>query len=248
MRLYKNFDEAQNEIKREFREMAIEVNTPYHEDKYDNDDRYFTLELLNYGYTILNPELRATSLDTSPFTHLEWLDWLSGIYGSPMNPGSSYMDLPGMDSFLEVGGRPTDGETNAEELAERTDDLALFSYTYSERLAIRQQVFHIIRELRRDQASRQLYISIWDPNQDAERIGSRRVPRTLGYHFVERSGRVHLTHLMRSSEFSTHFSHDIWLATKLLYFVCDKAGKTPGRLAHFINSFHIYKKNVATML
>lgn len=248
MRFFRDFPEALKEIKRDFKEMGIEVQNHYHEDKHNNDDRYFTIELLNYGYTIVEPKLDDFDTHDHYFASAEWNDRVSGIWGNPLNPGTSYYDSPELKSFLELGGNPSDGETDVEELAEKTNDVALFSYTYSERLAIRCQVFHIIRELRRNPTSRQLYISIWSPDQDAERIGRRRVPGTLGYHFVERSGRVHLTHLMRSCEFGTHFSNDVWLAIQLLHFICGQTGKTPGRYSHFINSFHVYKKNFATML
>lgn len=248
MRIFRDFLEARREIKRDFQEMGIEVETHYHEDKHNKDDRYFTVELLNYGYTITEPKLEDIFTYDYDYASAEWSDRLSGIWGNPLNPGTAYLEGPKLSSFLEVGGNPLDGETDAEELAEKTNDVALLSYTYSERLALRCQVFHIIRELRRNPTSRQLYISIWSPDQDAERVGRRRVPGTLGYHFVERAGRVHLTHLMRSCEFSTNFSNDIWLAIQLLHFICGQAGKTPGRYSHFINSFHIYKKNFATVL
>lgn len=251
MRIFKNFQEMLSEVKRDLKEMGLDINNVGFQDKYAIGEEYQTLELLNYGYTVLEPKLSALPGISHEWCEQEWYDRMNGARGNALNPGTAFLDRSGDQAdlinwtdMLEIEGKPQSFGVNAVKEAELKKDLALFSYTYPERLAIQQQVYRVIRELKRNPLSRQLYISVWDPNQDADRIGRRRVPCTLGYHIMERKGRVDITYLMRSCEFGTHFQNDVWLALRLMHFICEQTQKVPGRFSHFINSFHIYKKNV----
>lgn len=217
MRLFDNFTETLSEVRRDLAEMSVNQ------------------ELLNYGYTVRLPRLEDLPGLDGVWAAAEWIDRLNGVHSLPSNPGTSYLKKE------ELREKFTEMETEAES----QHDMAVFPYTYSERLAIRQQVFRVIRELSRDKASTDCYVSIWDPSQDAQRIGCSGVPRSLGYHFVERAGRVHLTHLLRFSSFGTHFQDDAWLALKLLHFVCGETGKDPGRFSQFINVLSCNKGDIA---
>jgi hypothetical protein len=93
-----------------------------------------------------------------------------------------------------------------------------FDYTYSERLGFL-------------------------PN-DLAVAGKKRVPCTLGYHFIYRGGKLHCTYFMRSCDFITHYQNDLYLCKKLLDYVAGNVGVNPGQITHTVNSLHCYKKDV----
>lgn len=240
MRIFKSFTEAKNEIRRDLKEMGLAVANSHMQDKVGQFD---TLELNNYGYTVLAPR-EGDLTPTTPWCHQEWTDRLAGIYGNASNPGTAFRTrkdkFMNWDEFLENNGEPVPLGAEPEELGLRS-----FSYTYSERFALKQQVMRIIWELKKNPLSRQLYISMWDPTTDSERIGYRRVPCSLGWHFLYRENALHMTYTMRSCDFATHFDNDCWLAFRLQEFIARAAHMPVGRFSHFINSFHVYTKDVA---
>jgi thymidylate synthase len=221
MRIYKDFKEALNEIKRDLAEMGILVHPHTYQDKWvaDNPD-FDTLELQNYIYVVLNP--RPEDLEpTQPWADKEFDERISGI---PHNPGKAWAERAEVwKEFLEADGK--------------------FSYTYSERMWY--QLNKLIREAKDNPDSRQLYLSIWNPKLDIFNIGGwRRVPCSLGYLFQIREEQVNMTYLMRSCDFVTHMVNDIYLATKLLHYFASQVGKPVGRFTHYIGSLHIFQKDV----
>lgn len=116
------------------------------------------------------------------------------------------------------------------------------NFAIAERLDTDKQVYNTIRELRQNSASRRLHISLWDPDKSTG--GPQRPSRTLGYSFVERGGRLHITHLMRSCQFGPCFKDDVKVAYWLLQHICGQAQKVPGRYTHFINSLYVYKEDL----
>ena len=53
-----------------------------------------------------------------------------------------------------------------------------------------------------------------------------------------------MTYTMRSCDFVSHWTNDVWLAMHLLEFVAQSANLEEGTFCHFINSFHVYEKDV----
>ena len=255
MRIFKDFPEAFGEIARDLREMGIHVENKMMQDK---GGSFPTMELYNYGFTVLEPKLRHLKI-TRDWCDAEWQDRYAGIMGDGLNPGTSWIkrsdDHMIWADYLEVGGTPLPNGVLPDEHKEQNrephdaDNIdwepELFAYTYSERFAMNQQVLRIIRELRRNPLSRQLYVSLWDPNHDCERLGRRRVPCSLGWHFLYRNDELAITYTMRSCDFVTHFHNDCWLSLKLLRLVAAAANIPAGRFSIFINSFHVYRKDVA---
>lgn len=248
MRIFRTFPEAIEEIKRDLKEMGIKVDNTHMQDKVGS---FPTFELMNYGFTVLEPKLEDLN-PTQPWADREWEDRLEGILGSPTNPGRAYVSRSDehMDwgDFLELGDRPIpEGVSMMDFILQHPHldhERAKLSYTYSERLSMGSQVLQVIRELHRNPDSRQLYVSMWDPNKDIERIGIRRVPCSLGWHFLKRQNQLNITYSMRSCDFVTHFQNDCWLTLKLLDYVCTISGIPVGRYSQFINSFHVYQKDV----
>lgn len=249
MRIFKNFVEARGEIARDLKEMGVKVRGKSMQDK---EGDFPTLELDNYGYTVTHPS-RLDLLPTMPWCEVEWQDRLNAIMGNVSPLGTSWLERSDrhMDwsRFIEYNGRPLPMYTTLDKIRELEPEAAgdpiRLAYSYGERLALNDQVLKVVRELRRNGPSRQLFVSMWDPNHDPDRIGNRRVPCSLGWHFMKRDGKVNMTYIMRSCDFVTHWQNDVWLALKLLDLICHMTKNERGRFSQVIFSFHVYEKDVA---
>lgn len=226
MRIYKNINDAMGEIKRDLAEMGIRVYPATYQNKdIKNNPNFETLEIQNYIYTIFHPQL-------SDFKHDIWADAefheriRNQIGGEVIvNPGEAYKLRPEVwEQFLNENGQ--------------------FDYTYCERMSQFNALDRIIDRIKTDKDSRQLFLSIWQPS-DIEKIGGKaRIPCSLGYLFQVRGGELHMTYLMRSCDFATHFDNDIYLANRLLDLVARHTGYPVGNFTHWIASLHIYKKDI----
>lgn len=223
VRVYQNFKEAKNEIKRDLNELGTEVFAGYQSKQVDRE-AFTTKELQNYDYRVLQPRLVDLEPPVPEWVDAEWCERLEGIEGRPVNPGEAYKLRRELWDDLMEGDR--------------------FAYTYSERFAL-AEVPLMIRKFRQNLESRQIYVSIWFPDVDVQNIGVKRVPCTLGYHFMLRNGRLDITYYMRSSDFSTHFDNDCFLAIRLQEYVAWKLEVPLGNFTHVINSLHVYAKDVA---
>lgn len=222
-RMFHNFAEAQNEIMRDLAELSVVVQPETMQDKFVGDDPDFeTRELSNYTYTVLDADYRQVDGVHSDWLQQEWEDRLVG----DLNPGQAWKTRKEVwEEFLE--GRQYGGR---------------FSYTYSERMG-GAHIQRVIDELAEHPHSRQLWLPVWWP-VDETRRGERRVPCSLGYHFLNRSGELHVTYMMRSCDFITHYANDVALACALNEYIADKAGLKRGTFTHFVGSLHVYAKDV----
>lgn len=224
MRLYKSYPEALNEIKRDLAEMGTRIHPATVQDKnVKNDPDYDTLELQNYGYTILEPDVSQLE-PTQPWADAEWAERRQGIEGSPVNPGKAWeLRAEVWKEFITVGGD--------------------FDYSYSERLHSYNQVNEVIKRIHTDPDSRQLFISLWNPSDIVYIGGLGRVPCTLGYLIQVRGGEVHLTYLQRSADFVTHFHNDLFMSRKLQEYIAFRVNLKPGRFTHWVGSLHMFRKD-----
>ena len=232
MRIYLDCKEMYEEIKRDLSEMGTLVKPKTMQDKnVEGNQEYWTKELQNYSYSLLNP----SSLEISKFLPVskEWADMEfeervlnpKNNHGKTVNPGEAYkLRKEVWEEFLHNG---------------------KFSYTYNARIWKNDQIETIINRIKEDPDSRQLWLSIWDPGIDPNRIGGvGRVPCSLGYNFQVRNGKLNMHYLMRSSDFSTHFSNDVYLAIKLLEWVSEQVKIPVGMFSHTMFSLHVYLKDV----
>lgn len=220
-RIFTNFKEAYEEVKRDLKEMGIVAHPHSYQDVDVSDKPEFkTYELQNYTYTVTQPKLE----DFSPNQPWADLEFNERVCGHAINPGNAWKSRRKVwQSFLH------DGE---------------FAYTYAERLAPQLEKF--LDELRRNPESRQIFISIWDPEIDPDSLGGiSRVPCSLGYLVQVRQGTLNLTYLMRSCDFATHFQNDAYLAVKLMNWLAERVGQKPGTFTHFIGSMHVFHKDVS---
>lgn len=221
MRIYTDFKIALNEIKRDLAEMGIDVHPQTMQDKFvANDEAFATKELQNYIYTVVDACDSLSQLNpVQPWADYEFLE---RINGQQQNPGTAWRYRDEVwNEFLHDG---------------------KFSYSYGERIG--DQISTLANELMIHPDSRQIYLSIWNPELDPYRIGGKqRVPCSLGYLFQVRGGKLHITYFMRSCDFATHMQNDMYLATKLMKYMSDLIDVKPGNFTHFIGSLHIYKKD-----
>ena len=243
MRIYTNFKEAVNEVRRDLKEMGIRVHPKTYQDKYvANDPDFSSLELQNYIYTVTSPDPSHLVVDES-WANAEFVERVLGGEGpqnKPVNPGEAWkLRRDVWEQFLECP--ETCGELDEECPSEC--GLRRFAYTYSERMWF--QYRPLLEEMVDNPESRQLYLSIWDPYRDIGNLGGvSRVPCSLGYLFQIRRGQLNMTYLMRSSDFATHFQNDVYLAVKLQEYFSEKVHIPKGYFTHFIGSLHVFQKDV----
>lgn len=220
-RFFRDFAEAEHEIRRELAERSIEVQPETMQDKVVAEDAQFlTKEIQNFQYTVTNPRLADLS-PTQPWADQEFIERISG---TKANPGTAYKARSEVwDEFLEQDGR--------------------FAYSYPERIS--SGLSDVVEELKLHPNSRQLFVAIWDRVADPMRRGRRRVPCSLGYYFLFRQSRLDITYSMRSCDFITHWQNDVYLARKIQEYVAKRAGMEPGHFTQIVYSLHVYAKDVA---
>jgi len=100
----------------------------------------------------------------------------------------------------------------------------------------------IVVRLNNNLLTRQAYLPIWFPEDTGAPEGER-VPCTLGYHFMVRQGKLHLTYHMRSCDFMRHWRDDVYMAVRLAQTTCDRMLHEVelGELTMHIGSFHIFE-------
>lgn len=189
--------------------------------------------------------------------NLPWAEdhLLERVSGYPLNPPPSHKNWPftqaGHKAFVDAGG--------------------LFSHTYPERFwpkhagdwEARQgclsahgdwcdrrgirfkygDLADVISRLMNNPLTRQAYLPVWFPEDTGAPAGER-VPCSLGYLFMIRNGKLHITYHIRSCDFMRHFRDDVYMAIRLGQWVRDQInlpGVDMGELTMHIGSFHIFQ-------
>ena len=236
MRIYINAEEMIEETKRDLAEMGIVVRPATMQDKYvkGNPD-YETRELQNYSYCLLEAKSQDIPGVIQPWADAEFLERITdpflrapdGELSEPhfLNPGKAWeLRKEVWTEYLHEG---------------------KMAYTYNELIWNNDEVTNIINRLKEDPDSRQLWISLWNPDKDPDFLGGvSRVPCSLGYGLQVRDGKLNLHYVMRSCDFATHFRNDVYLAIKFLEWVAEKTGYPVGSFTHTIFSLHVYNKDV----
>lgn len=220
-RIYKNCVEAINEIERDIMEMGIKVHPKTMQNKnVEGNEDYSTLEVQNYSFTILNTKDRDKITKTLEWCHAE-LD--ERIFHED-NPGNAWkLRKEVWEEFLDDG---------------------MFEYTYSHRINSHAQLHHVIKELKENPDSRQCIIHI-HMSEDVEVMRKRRIPCSMYYQLMIRRGKLDIIYNMRSSDFDTHFTNDIWLAIGLRNYIAGKINIKTGIFMMNVGSLHRYKNYTA---
>lgn len=227
MRIYTNWGEAYEEVKRDLAEMGILVKPKTMQDKViEGNADYETMELQNYSYTLLNAKSSEVTGVVQPWADEEFKERVTKpIDGKFINPGIAWgLRKEVWTEYLHDG---------------------KMAYTYNERLWRNDQLSKLIERLKKDHDSRQLWLSVWDPNEDPDKLGGiSRVPCSLGYNFQFRDGKLNIHYVMRSCDFNTHFINDVYLGIRLLEYVAKECNMEVGNFTHTMFSLHVYKKDV----
>lgn len=226
MRIFQNCYEAASEISRDLKEMGKEVHLQTMQDKnIENDPRYITSELLCYCYMITNPKdkdilLKYFKGDENFERAIQWAnaEFLERIGRQKLNPGEAWKIREDVwKEFIHEG---------------------KMAYTYSERIG--DQVQKVIEEFKKHPSSRQGVISMWDRQEDIEKIGKDRVPCTMFYQVIQRDGKLHMIYAIRSNDLYEHWCYDVWLAIELQKYIAKELNLEVGNFYQFITSLHSY--------
>ncbi len=174
---------------------------------------------------------------------LPWAEdhFLERVGGEPLNPSPS-------EQWWPFRKKSADGDTNKEHKSEGE----AFSHTYPERIwpkmanggqvkaavhkgqhlgwevnphrGIRFEygdLDDIVNQLVKSPLTRQAYLPIWFP-EDTGAVHGKRVPCTLGYHFIIRDGKLDVSYFMRSTDLLRHYQDDVYMAMRLAQWVVEK--------------------------
>lgn len=198
------------------------------QDVSDNSD-FDTPELTNVSFSMKIPhtinELGEITKARLPWAEDHFLERVSGI---PYNPAPSEAWWP----FAQK----RDNDTNPDH---KSEEGGKFSHTYPERIWPKfamegerapngRQIFvphmgirflygdlnDVVEQLVRSRHTRQAYLPIWFP-EDTGAVHRKRVPCTLGYHFLVRHDKLQVTYYMRSCDVMRHFQDDVYMAGRL---------------------------------
>lgn len=99
----------------------------------------------------------------------------------------------------------------------------------------------LIEVLKKNPRSRQAYLPVWFPEDLAAARAGKRVPCTLGYHFMMHAdGMLHATYFMRSCDIVRFFRDDVYMAGRLLQWVADSIEVRPASLRLHVSSLHAF--------
>lgn len=237
MRIYTNWKECYDEVLRDLAEMGIVVRPKSMQDKIiEGNEEYATKELQNYSYTLLSARSDMITGVSQPWADKEFEEritdpWIRNSDGEKVqflgfiNPGKAWESRREVwDEYIHDG---------------------KMAYTYNEMIWKNDQCTKVLERLKVDPDSRQLWISLWNPEKDPDFLGGiSRVPCSLGYGFQVRDGKLNMHYVMRSCDFVTHFRNDVYLAIKFLEWVASKTGYKVGNFTHTMFSLHIYNKDI----
>lgn len=112
----------------------------------------------------------------------------------------------------------------------------------------------VVRLLVKSPLSRQAVLPVWFPEDTGAEDGQR-VPCTIGYHFMQRGGRLTCRYYIRSCDIYRHLSNDVFFAAALTHWICNKVTEAttdtatpmrfrPGGLVMHISSLHAFVGDV----
>lgn len=187
------------------------------------------LEILNASFEAQMPETaEQAEAECNPL--LPWANehFAERVSGLPLNPPpSAERWLKGNESSLEANGK--------------------FSHSYPERM--HQVVFQAAELLKQDPTTRQCFVPMWTAEDNTMTLENRRVPCSLGWHFILRDGFLHCYYPMRSCDGLRHFHNDIYFAALLTQWMIKKSGinAKPGLLTFHAVSFHCFENDKYTL-
>ena len=222
----------------------------------------FRVPLAIYG-----ENLKTLAGDIRP--NLPWADEhfeQERVGGQPLNPGETWMRWPWGQSAAKFRG--TDNEfthTYAERYWPRFAGhfpggiLPKEATTYRTNQGIRYaygDLNDVVDLLTTQPLTRQAYLPIFFP-EDTGAVHGGRIPCSLGYHFLCRENKLHITYQLRSCDLYRHLRDDIYLTVRLLLWVLQRLRKSrtqtfwstviPGDFCMLIGSLHIFVNDLRAL-
>lgn len=189
------------------------------------------------------------------------------VSGTPMNPAPSHLEWP-----YAVGGN---GRHMAQNKFDHTYPERFWPkhaghyHDFNKLVGIDEECggtagirFHygdlgdVVSLLIRSPLTRQAYLPVWFPEDTGAGLATYdnqqiRVPCTLGYHFMQRHGRLSCRYYIRSCDAYRHLSNDVFFAAALMHWICNeitertadnqmKIRLRPGKLIMHISSLHAF--------
>lgn len=103
----------------------------------------------------------------------------------------------------------------------------------------------VLVQLKHHPLTRQAYLPVWFP-EDTGAIFHQRVPCSLGYHFLQRDGKIDVDYFIRSCDIVRHFPDDVYMTMRLVQWICERLGNgsEPGLLVMHVGSLHMFQGDV----
>ena len=233
------------------------------------------VELFNQSFTLdLRGEQDLDAIAAAIKPNLPWADRHfeeERVSGEPINPGETWNIWPYSRS---AAAHLREGE-----------NIAQYDHSYAERYwpkyagitddgmlpsdgdppigiinGIRFEVADLadlVQVLVDDPLTRQAYLPIFFPEDLTAARLSKRIPCTLGYHFIRRpmgnfGDYLHIIYPMRSCDFVRHFRDDVYLTIRLLLWVLEQcqladpkkwSAVLPGTFRMHITSLHMFRQD-----
>ena len=232
MRQYSLFRLAIEQVERDLKTIAYEVeNERWQSIDISDKPGHRMKEVFNTSFAVsLNYEkLDYYREDIKP--NLPWADdhFEERVSRHPLNPGEQWKNWPWS---LSADKHRTEGEQFSHTYMERywpqfagakpggirpsTSDSDVNALVYP-KMGIRYRygdLDDLTLHLFTHPETRQAFLPIWFP-EDTGVVHGGRVPCTLGYHFMQRMGYLHMTYYIRSCDFTRHFRDDLYLSLRL---------------------------------
>jgi hypothetical protein len=167
------------------------------------------------------------------------------VGGVPVNPPPSYKIWPWTDSaetFIEGGKFAACYPERFWPKIARTEEHRIHRGIQG----LYGDLGDVVNLLRRQPFTRQAYLPLFHPDETGAVQGGR-IMCSLGYWFVRRADRLHVSYQLRSCDFHHHFRDDLYLAARLAQWMidrCEWADVLPGDLSVWIGSLHIHANDM----
>lgn len=249
---YPHFTGAIKSIQQHLRQWGVPLETESWQGQ-KKPPEFF--EALNVSFSVYIPTKDQWVKQIGP--NQPWADdhFLERIGGSPLNPGKQWVEWPMYKNNPKNDtSRDGDGKFSHTYMERHWPRYANVSVGNKPRSGIRfmyGDTGDLVNVLKGEPYTRQAYLPIWFPEDLTAAVSGKRVPCTLGYHFIRRGDVLNITYYIRSCDFFRHFRDDIYLACKLLSWVLTELKTKDDEKWHTVNmgmftmhitSLHIFHK------
>lgn len=223
------------------------------------------LELLNYSFTYHLPTEDLEFYREQIRPNLPWADrhfLEERVSGDPINPGQTWRIWPyssSADTHRRAGEEdPQYDHSYAERYWPKSAGTTKGGVLHDDDGPVHNGIRFpygdlddLVTILANEPTTRQAYLPIWFPEDLGAAVQEKRVPCSLGYHFIRRGGKLHIVYYLRSCDFVRHFRDDVYLTLRLQLWVLEQCRLarpemdwdkvSPGTLTMHITSLHCFQ-------